>query len=81
MQNHHRASEGNGRYKTVSRIVFFGFVAIAAYFLITEHRAHIVPYLPFVLVALCPLLHMFHGGHRHGGGDESRSDSGAAHRH
>ena len=50
--------------------VFWAFIAIAAYFLLTEHRAHVVPYLPLLLIAACPLLHMFHnhGGHE-GHGD------------
>jgi hypothetical protein len=44
--------------------VFAGFALIAAYFFITEHRAHIVQYLPFLLVLACPLMHLLH---RHGG--------------
>lgn len=44
-----------------------GFLAIAGFFLFTEHRAHVLGVLPLVLVALCPLLHLFglrgHGGH------------------
>ncbi|GAB3380025.1 DUF2933 domain-containing protein [Azotobacter armeniacus] len=45
---------------------FLGFLAIAGYFLLTEHRAHVVPYLPFLLLLACPLMHLFmHGGHRH----------------
>ncbi|MDO8703681.1 MAG: DUF2933 domain-containing protein [Sulfuricaulis sp.] len=47
--------------------VLFGFMAIAAFFLFSEHRAHLLGALPFLLVALCPLLHFFgHGGHDHG---------------
>jgi Protein of unknown function (DUF2933) len=47
--------------------------AIAAYFLITEHRAHVFAALPFVLLLACPLMHVFmhrgHGGHgSHGSG-------------
>jgi hypothetical protein len=46
--------------------VLIGFLAIAAFFLLTEHRAHLLGALPFVLLALCPLLHFFgHGGHGH----------------
>lgn len=48
-------------------LAFLGFAAIAAFFLITEHAAHTFGALPFVLLALCPLLHLFmhhgHGGH------------------
>jgi len=52
------------------RWVFLGFVLIAGYFLLTEHRAHVVQFLPFVLLLACPLLHMFHGHGGHGGGDK-----------
>ncbi len=63
--------ETNGRtpwWRTRGGIAFIGFVAIAGFFLFTEHRAHMVGALPLVLLALCPLLHLFgHGGHDHGG--------------
>ena len=43
--------------------------AVAGYFLITEHRAHVLGALPYLLLAACPLMHSFmHGGHGgHGG--------------
>jgi hypothetical protein len=88
MPHEHRATGANDRYRKVSRYVFFGFAAVAAYFLITEHRAHIVPFLPFLLLAACPLMHLFHhGGHKHGGDEESGPGSrrprsgGSAHPH
>ncbi len=44
--------------------------AIAGYFLLTEHRAHVFSALPYLLLAACPFMHMFmhggHGGHNHG---------------
>ena len=41
-------------------------ISVAGFFLFTEHRAHALAVLPFVLVALCPLMHLFgHGGHGH----------------
>jgi len=42
--------------------------AVAAYFLLTEHLAHVVGALPYLLLLACPLMHVFmHGGHgRHG---------------
>ncbi len=68
------APEPNDRYRTVSRYVFFGFVIVAAYFLLAEHRAHLIPFLPFLLLAACPLMHLFHHhGHNRGSG-ESRQD-------
>ena len=74
--NHGTSQPGNGLQKT-SRYVFLGFVAVAAFYLIAEHRAHVIPFLPFLLLAACPLMHIFmHRGHDHGGrGDESESDA------
>ena len=43
--------------------------AVAAYFLLTEHRAHFFAALPFLLLLACPLMHVFmhrgHGGRGH----------------
>lgn len=51
-----------------ANIVLIAFMAIAGFYLITEHGAHVFGYLPFLLLLACPLLHMFmhggHGGHR-----------------
>ena len=42
---------------------------VAGYFLLTEHLAHVVGVLPFLLLLACPLMHVFmhhgHGGHGH----------------
>lgn len=46
-------------------LVLFG--AIAAFFLIAEHRAHALGFFPYLILLACPLLHIFmhrgHGGH------------------
>jgi len=55
-----------------SGLAFLGFVVIAAFFLVTEHRAHLLGILPYVLLLLCPLLHLLHGGH----GAHQRGDGG-----
>lgn len=53
--------------------VFLGFAAIAAFFLFTEHRAHLLGALPYVLLLLCPLLHLLgHGRHGARGGGPRR---------
>lgn len=52
--------------RSKGRWVFWGFAAVAAFFLLTEHRAHLFGVLPFLLLALCPLMHLFHG---HGGSE------------
>lgn len=50
---------------------FCVFLAIALFFLWEEHRAHIFGALPYVLLLLCPLVHLFmhrgHGSHGSGG--------------
>ena len=38
-----------------SRWVLIGFLLVIAYFLFTEHRAHVIPFLPFLLLATCLL--------------------------
>jgi len=55
--------------------VCVGFLAIAGFFLLTEHSAHAFGVLPFVLLLVCPLLHMLSHGRHHGrqasdGGDD-----------
>jgi hypothetical protein len=35
------------------------FLAIAAFFLWEEHRAHLLGALPYVLLLLCPVIHLF----------------------
>lgn len=66
--------------KSRARRVFIGFTLIAAYFLITEHKAHLSGYLqywPLLLVLACPLLHLFmHRGHGGHGGHGDRHDAG-----
>ena len=52
-------------------LTLLGFAGVAAFFLVTEHRAHVFGILPFVLLLVCPLLHLFHRGHGgHGHGSE-----------
>lgn len=54
-------------WRSRNKIVLIGFGAAAAFFLISEHRAHTLQWLPWLILLACPLLHFFmHGGH--GGG-------------
>ncbi len=59
-----------------SSLVLVGFLVIAGFFLVTEHRAHLFGIWPFLLLLSCPLLHFFmHGSHgAHGGEDRTRPD-------
>jgi len=66
-------------WKTPQGFAALGLIAIATYFLLIEHREHIFPFLPYLLVLACPLMHLFmHGGHHHGNNDQndlSKDDS------
>lgn len=53
--------------------VLLGFLAVAGYFLLTEHRAHAFAFLPYLLVLACPLMHLFH---RHGGHGSHQAQAG-----
>lgn len=42
-------------------------IGIVMYFLLMEHREHLFQALPYLILLLCPLMHMFmHGNHGHG---------------
>lgn len=60
-----------GFWTSRTGLAAIGFLLIAGFFLLSEHRAHALGYLPYLLILLCPLLHIFHGGHgghgSHGG--------------
>ena len=61
--------------------ILIGFLAIAAFFLITEHTAHGLGALPYLILILllCPVLHFFmhrgHGGHGHRHDGQEKEDS------
>src|SRR4051812_19444616 len=43
-------------WRTRSGLVLCGFLAIAAFWLLTEHTAHVFGALPWLLFAACPLM-------------------------
>ena len=54
------------------------FSAVALYFLWGEHKVHILGALPYLLLASCPLIHIFmHRGHGHGHDHGDSSPSGS----
>ena len=56
--------------------VLLGFMLIAGFFLFTEHWAHFLGFLPYLIFLACPLMHFFHHGHgHHGGADASKVGS------
>jgi hypothetical protein len=69
--------------RSPSGLVLLAFLTIAAFFLIAEHRAHVLGALPYVLFLLCPILHLLmHGRHgsRHTGheANQDRPPQGGA---
>ena len=57
-------------WKSRAGFVTCGFLLIAGFFLLTEHWAHALGVLPYLLILACPLMHLFmhhghHGGHDH----------------
>ncbi len=83
MKHEHGREPASG-IQTNSRAkwVLIGFVGIAAFLLIVEHRAHVSGWLAsywiWLLLLACPLMHLLmHGGHSHGGhGDHHRREPG-----
>lgn len=69
-QRHQGCSTGTFRW------VLGGLLVVAAFFLFTEHRAHLFGALPYLLLLACPLMHLFmhrgHGAHQHHGEQERR---------
>ena len=75
--DHPRAPEPKPEFEQRSRgfwtskigLVTIAFLLVAAFFLLSEHRAHALGALPFLLLLACPLLHIFmHRGHGEQGG-------------
>ena len=89
IMNHEHQHQPDSGKETTSRTkwIFIGFLVIAGYFLVTEHRAHLSGWLSsygiWLLVLACPLMHLFmHGGHGgeggHGGHGSHRDDGAEA---
>lgn len=55
-----------------------GFMALAVFSLWAEHSAHMLGALPYLLLLLCPLMHVFmHRGNGHHSRTPPRRGSGA----
>ncbi|GBE93737.1 DUF2933 domain-containing protein [Nostoc cycadae] len=71
----HQSSQDSW-WRSPAKIALYVFLAIAAFFLITEHLAHLAGILPYLLLLACPFMHLFmhggHGGHSDGNDRSSR---------
>jgi hypothetical protein len=74
----HEAAEHERHYERRIAWGWWVFAAIALFYLLSEHRAHLFGVLPFLLLLACPLMHFFmhghHGGHRHHDGGQDKED-------
>jgi hypothetical protein len=65
-------------WRSPTGLVTIGFLGVAGFFLLTEHTAHVFGVLPWLLIAACPLMHLFmhhgHGGGGHPGGSDRQRD-------
>lgn len=51
-------------WRTPTGLALISLGAVAAFFVVNEHWGHVLGVLPYLILALCPLLHLFgHGGH------------------
>ncbi|MDN7675661.1 DUF2933 domain-containing protein [Burkholderia oklahomensis] len=72
-----------------ANIVLVAFIAIGGFYLVTEHRAHLLGWLPFLFILACPLMHLFMhhgGGHGESGDAETKNEreqdgDSVSHRH
>lgn len=77
MRDDNEFTKGLFRSRIGIGLILFG--AVAAFLLVTEHRAHLYGWLPYLILLACPLMHFFmHGGHgdhshQHGRGPLEKS--------
>jgi hypothetical protein len=66
-----KPNRGQTRFSLPIKLVLYATIGIIAFFLITEHLAHLAGFFPLLLILfLCMFMHLFmHGGH--GGNDGS----------
>lgn len=65
-------------FKSRTGLVLLVFLVITAFYLLIAHTAHVFGLLPYALLLLCPLVHLFmHGGHGdHNGREVHRGHAG-----
>lgn len=75
MAHDHQHSNEPPQRSNLGKWIFIGFLAVAGFFLFTEHRAHLYGALPFLLILACPLMHLFHGHGNHGGSQQGNDST------
>ena len=76
--HHDPQSYRNHHSNALLNWVLIGFLVVAGYSLVREHKAHlegILYYLPYLLLLACPPMHLrIHHGHTGHGGHPSQKD-------
>lgn len=72
--------EHEKRHLTKGQWVFYAFLIMIIFLLFTEHRAHVLGFLPYIFILACPLMHLFmhhgHGSHHNHQHGSNPSDKG-----
>lgn len=68
MNTHHPPSAGTTPFwRNKTGIVLIMLLAIGLFYLAREHFSHIAGNWPYLILLMCPLMHVFGHGHGHGG--------------
>ena len=77
--NHNMSQPTPSWWRNPTKLPFVVFLAVAGYFLWTEHQAHVIASLPWLLLLGCVVMHLFmhggHGGHDGSSGKPSDTDT------
>ncbi|MEH6650322.1 MAG: DUF2933 domain-containing protein [Motiliproteus sp.] len=69
-------STGNSFWLSSKGLAAISLIGFASYFLLMEHSQHLFEYLPYLILLLCPLMHLFmHRGHGHKHGIKDNVES------
>lgn len=83
MSHHDQAERKRLRYRF--ELVLLAFLAIAAFLLFSEHRAHVLGGALWLLILACPILHLFmhagHGAHRSRNTGRASEERRSEHQH
>ncbi len=73
----HQLAKPNDAWKRRATWGAYCFLAIAAFFLWTEDRAHVLGVLPYAIALACPIIHLFmHRGHHRRGHEGDAHEEG-----
>lgn len=73
---------GQAGRRRFTRLAFCVFLAVAAFYLVTEHSAHLMGWLPYMIFLLCPIMHvLMHRSHPHGKTGSSSEAGAREHSH